>query len=284
VSGGYAIPEFSKAKSGAKAGEDVSLTNLSAFASGPGIRSGAEVAAILAVAVVIIGGIELALRIFQVPQYIMPPPSSIAYALFDEFPLIAPHLGYTLVELVSGFAIGAVVGLVMAAVITQFPFAEKIVAPYILILVTTPMLALVPLLILRFGFGYTPRIIAVALAAGPMVMINAATGFRRVDSAKIALARSYGASTLQIFWKIRAPMALPMILVGLMIGAIFGLLTAVGAEMVGGGFGLGNRLTSYSSMIQMPQFFAVVLILSALGILIYVLFFLIGKKWASWET
>jgi NitT/TauT family transport system permease protein len=284
VSGGDAIPEFSKAKSGAKAGEDVSLTNLSAFAGGPGIKSGAEVAAIIAVAVVIIGGIELALRIFQVPQYIMPPPSAIAYALFDEFPLIAPHLGYTLVELVSGFAIGAVVGLVMAAVITQFPFAEKIVAPYILILVTTPMLALVPLLILRFGFGYTPRIIAVALAAGPMVMINAATGFRRVDSAKIALARSYGASTLQIFWKIRAPMALPMILVGLMIGAIFGLLTAVGAEMVGGGFGLGNRLTSYSSMIQMPQFFAVVLILSALGILIYVLFFLIGKKWASWET
>ena len=282
MSGGDAIPEFSKAKSGD--GQDVSLTNLSAFASGPGIKSGAGVAAILAVAVVIIGGIELALRVFHVPQYIMPPPSSIAYALFDEFPLIAPHLGYTLVELVSGFAIGAIVGLVMAAVITQFPFAEKIVAPYILILVTTPMLALVPLLILRFGFGYTPRIIAVALAAGPMVMINAATGFRRVDSAKIALARSYGASTLQIFWKIRAPMALPMILVGLMIGSIFGLLTAVGAEMVGGGFGLGNRLTSYSSMIQMPQFFAVVLILSTLGILIYVLFFLIGKKWASWET
>ncbi|PBB36379.1 MULTISPECIES: ABC transporter permease [unclassified Mesorhizobium] len=282
MSGGDAIPEFSKAKSGD--GQDVSLTNLSAFAGGPGVKSGAEVAAILVVAAVIIGGIELALRIFHVPQYIMPPPSAIVYALFDEFPLIAPHLGYTLVELFSGFAIGAVVGLVMAAVITQFPFAEKIVAPYILILVTTPMLALVPLLILRFGFGYTPRIIAVALAAGPMVMINAATGFRRVDSAKIALARSYGASTLQIFWKIRAPMALPMILVGLMIGAIFGLLTAVGAEMVGGGFGLGNRLTSYSSMIQMPQFFAVVLILSTLGILIYVLFFLIGKKWASWEA
>ena len=282
MSGGDAIPEFSKAKAGD--GHDVSLTNLSAFASGPGIKSGTEVAAIVAVAVVIIGGIELALRLFHVPPYIMPPPTAIAYALFDEFPLIAPHLGYTLVELVSGFSIGAIIGLVMAAVITQFPFAEKIVAPYILLLVTTPMLALVPLLILRFGFGYTPRVIAVALAAGPMVMINAATGFRRVDSAKIALARSYGASTLQIFWKIRAPMALPMILVGLMIGAIFGLLTAVGAEMVGGGFGLGNRLTTYSSMIQMPQFFAVVLILSTLGILIYVLFFLIGKKWASWEA
>ena len=231
-----------------------------------------------------IGGTELLLNIFQVPQYIMPAPSLIFQALVTDFPLILPHLGHTLVELFSGFGIGALIGLILAAVITQFPFAEKIITPYILLLVTTPMLALVPLLILRFGFGYTPRIIAVALAAGPMVMINAATGFRRVDRGKIALARSYGASTLQIFWKIRAPMALPMILVGLMVGSIFGLLTAVGAEMVGGGFGLGNRLTSYSSMIQMPQFFAVVLILSILGILIYVLFFLIGKKWASWEA
>lgn len=257
------------------------LQSLSTFGSG---TTRLEVLAIIATAVFVIGGLELLLRWFEVPHYILPPPSAILAALIKDFPLILPHLGHTLVVLFSGFAIGAGIGLVLAAVITQFPFAEKIIAPYILILVTTPMLALVPLLILRFGFGYEPRIIAVALASGPMVMINSATGFRRVDANKIALARSYGASTLQIFWKVRAQMALPMILVGLMIGAIFGLLTAVGAEMVGGGFGLGNRLTTYSSMIQMPQFFGVVLILSFLGILIYVIFFLIGKKWASWET
>jgi NitT/TauT family transport system permease protein len=124
----------------------------------------------------------------------------------------------------------------------------------------------------------------VALAAGPMVMINAATGFRRVDLAKIALARSFGASTFQIFLKIRVPMAMPMIIVGLMIGAIFGLLTAVGAEMVGGGFGLGNRLSVFAANIQMPQFFAVILILAMLGIAIYVTFFLLGKKWTSWQS
>jgi len=280
VSEADAIPEF-KAKG---EGQEVGLSNLSAFSSGPGIKSTAEVVAIILLALVMIAGAEILLNVFEVPAYILPKPSEIALALVTDFHLILPHLGYTLVELVCGFAIGAAVGLLLAAVITQFPFVEKIVTPYILLLVTTPMLALVPLLILRFGFGFTPRIIAVALAAGPMVMINAATGFRRVDRAKIALARSYGASTLQIFWKIRAPMALPMILVGLMIGSIFGLLTAVGAEMVGGGFGLGNRLTTYSSMIQMPQFFAVILILSTLGILIYVFFFLIGKKWASWEA
>jgi NitT/TauT family transport system permease protein len=281
MSNSDAIPEFGKASAGSG---EVGVTNMSALTAGPGISSFRDVAIIALVAVVVIGGIEILLNIFAVPQYVLPKPSEIGVALVTDFWFILPHLGHTLVELFSGFGIGALVGLILAAVITQFPFVEKIITPYILLLVTTPMLALVPLLILRFGFGYEPRIIAVALASGPMVMINAATGFRRVDSGKIALARSYGASTLQIFWKIRAPMALPMIFVGLMVGSIFGLLTAVGAEMVGGGFGLGNRLTSYSSMIQMPQFFAVVLILSILGILIYILFFLLGKKFASWEA
>lgn len=271
-----AVPEFRHG--------DAPVSLGGGLAVGSARRTRFEVMVIVLVAVFVIGGIELALRLFEVPEYILPTPSAVAGALVREFPLILPHLGYTLVSLGLGFSIGATVGLILAAVITQKPFVEKIVTPYVLALVTTPMLALVPLLILRFGFGYTPRVIAVALAVGPMVMINAATGFRRTDSAKVALARSYGASTLQIFWKVRAPMALPFILVGLMIGSIFGLLTAVGAEMVGGGFGLGNRLTTYSSMINMPEFFAVILILSTLGILIYVAFFLIGRRWASWET
>ena len=272
------IPKFQKSDK-----KDVSITNLSAFSAGNSRKTSGEILAICLVAIIVVGSMEMALRIFEVKSYILPKPSEILQAYYTDFGLVLPHLGHTLAVLVMGFSIGSAIGLILAAVITQFPFAEKIIAPYILILVTTPMLALVPLLILSYGFGYTPRVIAVALASGPMVMINSATGFRRVDSAKIALARSYGASTLQIFWKIRAPMALPMILVGLMIGAIFGLLTAVGAEMVGGGFGLGNRLTTYSSMIQMPQFFAVVLMLSALGILIYVIFFFLGKKFANWE-
>jgi NitT/TauT family transport system permease protein len=205
-------------------------------------------------------------------------------ALFEHFGEIGPHLGYTLVELAVGYTIGASIGMILAAVITQFPFVEKIITPYILLLVTTPMLALVPLLILNFGFGYAPRIIAVALAAGPMVMINSATGFRRTDQGKIALAKSYGASTFQIFTKIRVPMAMPMIIVGLMMGAIFAVITAIGAEMSGGGFGLGSRLTTYSSTLRTAEFFAVILILAIMGILIYVFFSWLGKKLAGWES
>lgn len=278
---GDKIPEFNRKQ--AAAGGSVSLSGMSAFAMGEH-RSKLEVLVIALVAIAIVGGTELALISFHVPQYILPRPSQIVMALFTEWRFLWPHLLITLYELLVGFAIGASIGFLMAAVITQYPFVEKIVTPYILLLVTTPMLALVPLLILRFGFGSEPRIIAVALASGPMVMINSATGFRRVDLAKIALARSFGASTFQIFTKIRIPMAMPMIIVGLMVGSIFGLLTTIGAEMVGGAEGLGNRLTYYSSLIRMPQFFAIILILAIIGISIYVFFFWVGKKWASWEA
>lgn len=97
-----AIPEFQKPK-GAEG--DVSLTNLSAFSSGVGATSTREVAIIVAVAVIIVGGVELALRVFEVPHYILPPPSEIVRALFSDFTLIAPHLGYTLIELFSGFSL-----------------------------------------------------------------------------------------------------------------------------------------------------------------------------------
>ena len=275
------IPEFNKKQPAAGSG-GVGITGASLGLGEH--RTKLEVLVIALVAVVIVGGTEMLLIAFNVPQYVLPKPSLIVTALFTEWKFIWPHVLITLYELFTGFAIGGSIGFILAAVITQFPFVEKVVTPYILLLVTTPMLALVPLLILRFGFGSEPRIIAVALASGPMVMINSATGFRRTDLAKIALARSFGASTFQIFTKIRIPMAMPMIIVGLMVGSIFGLLTTIGAEMVGGAEGLGNRLTYYSALIRMPQFFAIILILAILGISIYVFFFWLGKKWASWEA
>ena len=207
--------------------------------------------------------------------------------LWNQFgPVFAHHLWVTMYEFLAGFAIGASIGLVLAALITQKPFAEKVIAPYILIMVMTPMIALVPFLRLKMGFGSWPLIIAVALASGPMVMLNSATGFRRTDLAKIALARSYGASTFQIFRKIRFPLALPMIIVGFMVGSIFGLLTAVGGEMVAPSEagGLGERLVYYSSLARMDEFGAVIAIVAALGVGIYVLFYFIGKRWASWEA
>jgi NitT/TauT family transport system permease protein len=278
------LPTFNQ-PSGGDESSDVDITNWSALTHQAFAKSWGEAGLILLVAVVLVVGAELAVRAFNIQSYIFPAPSKIAITLFTRFPdLFWPHMQITLIELLSGYAIGASIGLVLAAVITQIPLVEKIITPYILLLVTTPMIALVPLLILVFGFTLTPRIIAVALASGPMVMINAATGFRRTDLAKIALARSYGASTFQIFTKIRFPLALPMIIVGLMVGAIFGMLTAVGAEMVGGKNGLGNQLMFWSSMVKMENFYAIILLLALMGVSIYVIFYWIGKKWAGWQA
>ncbi len=259
------------------------LGRLSAWRTA-GRTTGRDAGLVLLVAIIVVGGLETLLRGLHVPTYVMPPPSVIAVTAVTDFPFLLPHIIVTLEELLIGFAIGASVGFLLAMTVTQFPLVEKIVTPYILLLVTTPMLALVPLLILKLGFGLSPRIVAVALASGPMVMINASTGFRRVDQAKVALARSFGADALQIFAHIRIPMAMPMVVVGLMVGAIFGLLTAVGAEMVGGQDGIGSRLTYYSSLIQMPQFFACILILAIIGLAMNLFFKWLGRRLAGWES
>ena len=254
-----------------------------------GAKSALEVGTIIAIAVCVFFGVEAILRLTDTPTYIFPKPTAVVRALTDDFWLqYGQHLVVTLQEFFIGFAIGSTIGLFLAAVITQKPFVEKVVAPYIIILVVTPMLALVPFLRLSLirGVSMWPIIAAVALASGPMVLINAATGFRRTDLAKIALARSYGASTFQVFRKIRFPLALPMIIVGYMVGAIFGLLTAIGGEMVSASEqgGLGHQLIYFSSLIRMDNFGAVLLIIEILGLSIYFVFYFIGKRWASWES
>jgi NitT/TauT family transport system permease protein len=276
------IPSFEK-----QTHEEQGPINWSALTSVPAARSFAEIAALIGLFVAIFFLVQGLVVWTHTPTYVFPKPTEVVKTFFQDFTSTEIHsLKVTAIEFLSGLAIGSMIGLVLAALLTLKPFAEKIIAPYVLIMVTTPMLALVPFLRLKMGFGLWPLIIAVALAAGPMVMINSATGFRRTDLAKIALARSYGASTFQIFTKIRFPLALPMIIVGFMVGSIFGLLTAVGGEMVAASEqgGLGKDLVYYSSLARMPEFGATILIIAILGILIYVIFYFIGKRWASWEA
>jgi NitT/TauT family transport system permease protein len=257
--------------------------DISATVSAVRIHGWKQILGIVAVAVIVIGCWEVFVRVFEVPEFVFPTPSSILVALVTSFPTVYPHFFVTLGELVTGYVIGASIGLFLAAVLTQIPYLEKIITPYILLLITTPTIALVPLLMLRMGFTIWPRIVAVSLAVGPMVMINSVTGFRRTDLAKIALAKSYGATTFQVFTKIRFPLALPMINVGLLVGGIFGLITAVGSDLVGGKMGLGYKIAYYSSLARMANFFAVILLVSAIGISIWIIIAAVGKKWASWE-
>jgi NitT/TauT family transport system permease protein len=279
------IPSFEKTDAAPK-GHGIELGGMT---SSRGARSALEIGTIIAIGAIVFFGVEGLLRVANTPAYVFPKPHTVVSALTDDFWLqYGHHLSQTALEFFIGYLIGSTIGLFLAAVITQKPFVEKVVAPYIIILVVTPMLALVPFLRVSLikGTSMWPIVVAVALASGPMVLINSATGFRRTDLAKIALARSYGASTFQVFRTIRFPLALPMIIVGYMVGAIFGLLTAIGGEMVSASErgGLGRQLIYFSSLIRMENFGAVILIIAALGVSIYVVFYFIGKRWASWEA
>ena len=168
----------------------------------------AEITTLIGLAVAIFWLIQGIVIWTHTPTYVFPKPTEVVKTFVQDFTSTEIHsLWVTTIEFLSGLAIGSTIGLVLAALVTLKPFVEKVIAPYVLIMVTTPMIALVPFLRLKMGFGLWPLVIAVALASGPMVMINSATGFRRTDLAKIALARSYGASTFQIFAKIRFPLA-----------------------------------------------------------------------------
>ncbi|MCC6792373.1 MAG: ABC transporter permease, partial [Thermomicrobiales bacterium] len=156
------IPTFGEPS---KEDVDIGVSNMSALTSTNVAKSWGEVLLLVVVAVIVIGGLEIICRAFNVPTYTFPKPSLIGSTLWHNFrPLYAHHLWVTLQVLAIGYAIGASIGIVLAAVITQFPYVEKIITPYILLLVMTPMIALVPLLVQKMGFGLTPRIIAVSLA------------------------------------------------------------------------------------------------------------------------
>ena len=275
------IPDFNS-NNGVNDKGPIDMSAVATLKRAKGLR---EILSVLALAVVVVSLLELVLIWTKTPTYVFPHPTAVIHSLFTDFgTLYWKPLIQTGETFIIGLSIGATIGLALAILVTLKPGLDIYISPYIIILVTTPMVALIPFLMLKFGFGMAPRIIAIALATGPMVMINSATGFRRTNAELLALGKSYGATEFQLFRKIRFPFALPMIIVGFMVGSIFGLLTAVGSEMVGGGSGLGNRLIYFSSLVRMSNFGAVLVIVATFGVGIYSFFTFINRKWASWDA
>jgi NitT/TauT family transport system permease protein len=237
-----------------------------------------------AVFVAVVGGLQFYLVAARVPTYVFPKPSQIAVAFVQEFSrTILPHLWITFQEVILGYLIGAVVGIVLGALVEHSRIVEAVITPYMLVLVTTPMVALVPLLMLRFGFSIITRIIACALGSGPVIMMNTVGGLRRTSQVRLELMKTLRASAWQTFIKVKFPSALPAISTGLVVGIIFSIITAVGAEFVGGAVGLGNRIMYFSQLIQTPKIYAIILTLSIMGITLYLLVYNFTAKITRWR-
>src|SRR4030042_5599859 len=99
--------------------------DISATVTAVQIHGWKQVLGILAVAVLVIGGWELAVRLTKVPEFVFPTPSAIAVALVTNMPTVYPPFFITLAELAAGYVIGAAIGLIMAAVLTPGPYSDK---------------------------------------------------------------------------------------------------------------------------------------------------------------
>ncbi len=234
----------------------------------------------LAVLLVFLAGWEWGPDAFDIPAYVIPPASQV----FDELLRMLSaerlfyHIGYTSLEVIVGFALGALLGMVIGYVLGMSPSAEFVLSPYILALQIAPKVAFAPLFVMWFGFTIYPKILVAVLIVFFPIMINVLGAIRTLDRDLINLARSFKASRLQLFWKVEFRAAMPPLFAGLRIGSTLAVIGVVVGEMVGGNTGLGYLLVFGSGSANTAMVFVAIILLTLIGIVAYLLVILAERR------
>jgi NitT/TauT family transport system permease protein len=240
----------------------------------------------LLVVLVVLAAWEGAVRLFNVPAYIVPAPSKVCVALYNGIAsmLYIHHLWITLVETLLGFVGGSIVALVLGTLIALSRRCEYFLYPFILMFQAMPKVALAPLIIIWFGLGLSSKVAQAGLTAFFPLMVNTIAGLRSADEDRVALMRSLDASEMQIFRMLRMPVALPFIFAGFEIAMMLSLIGAIVAEFVGAQKGLGVLLMSMTFTMDAAGQFSVLFVLSLLGLLLHTIIVVIRKRLLFWDT
>jgi len=230
------------------------------------------------------GGMEWAIAAFKVPSWLIAPPSAAFAALIKDFPVIWGNLKITLLEIVLGYVIGVSVGILLALIFSSNRFLDKAISPYVVFLIVTPQMIMVPLLMLWMGFGIRVKVIAVALSAFPINMMSTMTGIRNVSLERYELMKSLRASKLQTFFRVLIPSALPNVFTGMRLGTIFATTSAIGAELISGNTGIGPQISYNTEFIRMDVAFANVYVMVLVAVLFYCLIALIEHLVIRWKN
>ncbi len=231
---------------------------------------------------------ETAVTINQVPEFVLPTPSRIAYALIENFGTLMQALWVTLRITLLAFALAVAGGVALAILFSQSRIIEMALFPYAVILQVTPVVAIAPLVLIWVGFDNvnTALLVLAWIVAFFPILSNTTLGLRSVDHNLMDLFTLYGATRWQRLWSLQLPAALPYILGGMKISGGLALIGAVVAEFVAGsgaGTGLAWRIIEAGNRLQVPTMFAALLLLSLLGILIFfsltLLEYLTLRKW-----
>ncbi|CAH1649598.1 Hydroxymethylpyrimidine ABC transporter, transmembrane component [Hyphomicrobiales bacterium] len=222
---------------------------------------------------------ELAVRIFKTPEYILPAPSKVLYDLFRNYAAVLPASYYTMQPMVLGFLVAVVLGVLLALLVVYSHLFERIFYPLLVVLQIIPKIAIAPLFIIWVGFGLPSKVLLVFLLSFFPIVVNSIVAFKSIESDVYDLAKSYRASRLKIFWRVELPSALPSLFAGFKVAAALSATAAVVAEFVASDNGLGYLLLNYNGNLNTSMTFAVILVLSLLGLILYGVVELI-ERWA----
>jgi NitT/TauT family transport system permease protein len=194
------------------------------------------------------------------------------------------HTVTSSIEFFGGFALAAVVGIVLGLALGTSGAIRTVFTPWVSAIYSTPIVALSPLLILWFGLGLASKIVVVFMVAVFPVLVNTQAGIESADERLVETARAFGAKRLQIFTKVLLPSAVPFIVAGLRLGVGRGLVGVVVAELFGATAGLGYMITVASQVFDMGGLFAAVVILAAAGVLSTEAIRVVERRIAPWRA
>lgn len=219
----------------------------------------------------------------RVPEYILVPPSAVFYQMQASFSKLLHHTMVTAVETFIGFGI-ALVFAVPIAILTAFSkFLRQTFYPLAVTLEMVPKIAFAPIFVIWLGFGFSSKMVVVFLVCFFPILINGIFGFTSLSTELRYLARSTGAGELRTFFKIRLPFAAPQLFIGFKGAAVNATIGATIAEWISGNAGLGYFINIMTGLFRMDLALAAILILTALGLILYGLVIFLEKRLLPWH-
>lgn len=213
---------------------------------------------------------ELAIFIFGIPAFILPPLGAIAAALADNWDSLLQAAAVTLLETLVGFVIAVGLGFGLAVGFIWVRAIRNAVYPLVLIVQALPKIAVAPLLVVWLGpTALSSKIVMVVLISVFPVVVNTLVGLEAAEPELIDLFRSMGGSRWQTFLKLQLPGAAPHIFSGLKVGITLAVTGALVAELIGGDRGLGYIINVASGQIDTALMFADLAVLTMMAILLF---------------
>jgi NitT/TauT family transport system permease protein len=236
--------------------------------------------------IIIIGGWELAGVFNQLNDLLLPPPSKILGEFFNMWFVtgrIYWHFFVSMTEATIGFCIGVSIGISLATMAAISPTFRRYIAPYAVVFNVTPGIAVAPLVIAWFGFGWSSKIALATITCFFAPFINTLTGFLATDVEADELFRSMRANRVQYFWKLQFPSALPLIIAGLKLALTGALLAVIVAEFFSASEGVGILMQRFAFKLDIDAALATLLSMSLMGLLFFTVMELLDYYVLFWK-